>query len=123
MSLSCETRKGDMTEPLELKCEYSAFPLAVETINPRLSWILVSDRHNQKQSAYRIIVAASKEILDKNIGDLWDSQKVLSDESVHKDGMIDPASTGVYATNGSRKRGGNRSTELLPDGKRHSKIL
>lgn len=79
ISLSCETRKSDITEPLELKCEYSDFPPGIGNINPRLSWILSSDKRNQKQSAYRILVASSKEILDKNIGDLLDSRKVISD--------------------------------------------
>ena len=83
ISLSCENRKSDITEPLELKCEYSDFPQGIGNINPRLSWILSSDKRNQKQNAYRILVASSKEILDKNIGDLWDSGKVISDESVH----------------------------------------
>lgn len=82
ISLSCETRKSDI-EPLELKCEYSDFPVGIGNISPRLSWILNSDKRNQKQSAYRILVASGKEILDKDIGDLWDSRKVISDESVH----------------------------------------
>ncbi|HPS55948.1 MAG TPA: family 78 glycoside hydrolase catalytic domain, partial [Sedimentisphaerales bacterium] len=46
---------------------------------PRLSWTLASDKRNQMQSAYQIIVASSEEKLNKNIGDVWDSGKVISD--------------------------------------------
>ena len=70
-------------EPFELKCEYINNPLGIENINPKLSWILRSDIRNQKQSAYRILVASSEENLKRNIGDLWDSHKVISDESIY----------------------------------------
>ena len=81
--LSCEPKHGKGIEPLELKCEYSINPLCIENKNPRLSWILNSNIRNQYQSAYRILVSSSKENIDKNIGDLWDSHKVSSGESIH----------------------------------------
>jgi alpha-L-rhamnosidase len=80
---SCGQKQEAGIEPVGLKCEYSDNPLGIENINPRLSWILNSDRRNQKQSAFRILVAGSKENIDKNIGDLWDSHKVTSGESIH----------------------------------------
>lgn len=83
LCISCGDEKPYVIKPQSLTCEYSNCPLGIETINPRLGWILSSSKRNQKQSAYRILVASSNEILNKNIGDLWDSQKVLSDESVH----------------------------------------
>ncbi len=81
--ISCNEEGNNVIKPQSLTCEYSENPLGIETVNPRLGWILCSASRNQKQSAYRILVASSKEILNKNTGDLWDSQKVLSDESVH----------------------------------------
>jgi len=35
------------------------------------------------QSAYRVLVASSLEVLNSDRGDLWDSDKVASDQSVH----------------------------------------
>jgi alpha-L-rhamnosidase len=80
---SCGFKQGKGIQPAELKCEYSVNPLFIESINPRLSWNLNSDIRSQYQSAYRILVSGSKENIDKNIGDLWDSHKISSDESIH----------------------------------------
>jgi alpha-L-rhamnosidase len=62
-----------------LRCEYLKNPLGIDAVKPRLSWILESSDRGQKQTAYRINVSSSKEILQKNTGDLWDSGKVKSD--------------------------------------------
>ncbi len=80
---SCRTNQGKSIEPAGLKCEYSFNPICIENINPRLSWMLNSEIRNQYQSAYRILVSGSKDNIDKNIGDLWDSHKVFSGESIH----------------------------------------
>jgi alpha-L-rhamnosidase len=66
-----------------LQCEYLDAPLGIDVIKPRLSWRLESGQRGQKQSAYRVLVASSRETLDKDIGDLWDSGKVESDQSIH----------------------------------------
>src|SRR4051794_25289367 len=68
--------------PDSLKCEYRIDPLGIDTMKPRLSWILVSQERAQKQSAYRILVASSPEQLRKRAGDLWDTAKVTSGESI-----------------------------------------
>jgi len=47
---------------------------------PRLFWQLQSDERSQTQTVYQILVASSAELLEKNQGDLWDSDKVASDE-------------------------------------------
>jgi len=62
-----------------LKCEYQVNPLGIDILQPRLSWVLDSNKKNQMQSAYRIVVATSRKGLNKNIGDAWDSGKVGSD--------------------------------------------
>ncbi|MBK9390880.1 MAG: hypothetical protein IPN68_12030 [Bacteroidetes bacterium] len=64
--ISCEHDGHYIIEPKSLTCEYNESPLGIETLNPRLGWTLCSARRNQKQSAYRILVASSKEILNKN---------------------------------------------------------
>jgi hypothetical protein len=63
---------------LHLRCEYQLNPLAVDTRQPRLSWVLESDERGERQTAYRIIVASSETILRRSKGDLWDSGKVAS---------------------------------------------
>lgn len=66
----------------DLTCEYLAQPLAVATTEPRLSWISQSSAKNWRQGAYQILVASTPEKLAKNEGDLWDSGKVKSDDSI-----------------------------------------
>ena len=69
--------------PTYLRCEYRVNPLGIDVLKPRLSWILESGERGQKQTAYRILVASSEENLKHNKGDLWDSGKVESDQSIH----------------------------------------
>jgi alpha-L-rhamnosidase len=61
-----------------LRCEFLTNPIGIDNLHPRLSWVLESDQRNQKQSAYRIVVASSEEQLTRDFGDLWDTGKVLS---------------------------------------------
>lgn len=65
-----------------LRVEHATDPLGIDTLQPRLSWILTSQQHDQSQSAYRVLVASSREKLDADQGDLWDSGKVTSNQSV-----------------------------------------
>ncbi len=67
----------------ELRCEYLVDPLGIGETRPRLSWIMESDRRGDRQTAYQILVAASRDLLAKDQGDLWDSGKIESDESAH----------------------------------------
>jgi alpha-L-rhamnosidase len=64
-----------------LRCEYLANPLGIDSPAPRLSWIINSTRRGEMQTAYQILVASSANLLSKDQGDLWDSGKVSSDES------------------------------------------
>ena len=66
-----------------LRCEYRVDPLGIDVVKPRLSWVLQSSRRGQKQTAYRILVASSAENLEENKGDLFDTGKVESEQSVH----------------------------------------
>ncbi len=65
-----------------LTCEYLTDPLGIDEKNPRLSWQLKSGQRGQKQTAYRVLVASSKEKLDKSTADFWDTGKVKSDQSI-----------------------------------------
>ncbi len=61
-----------------LRCENRLNPAGIDVLKPRLSWIVESSQRGQKQKAYRILVASTKENLAKNEADLWDSQVVPS---------------------------------------------
>jgi len=59
-----------------LQCGYWSDPLGVDDPNPRLSWQLQSDTaglRSQSQTACRVLVASSTNLLANNQGDLWDS--------------------------------------------------
>jgi alpha-L-rhamnosidase len=70
---------------VSLKCENKGYPLGVDIVNPRLSWISESDHRGVTQSAYQISVASSVQKLDEGTPDLWDSQKVSSGNSIQID--------------------------------------
>jgi alpha-L-rhamnosidase len=55
-----------MLVPSELLCEYAVNPLGIDTVHPRLSWILSTADRNQCQTAYQILAASSREILEKD---------------------------------------------------------
>ena len=76
---SCST--DTKVDVVDLQCEYLENPLGIDIKAPRLSWKLSSNGDNIKQRAYRILVASNKENLNKNIGDLWDTDSVDSDNS------------------------------------------
>ncbi|WPR70123.1 family 78 glycoside hydrolase catalytic domain [Flavobacterium sp. NG2] len=70
---------------VDLRCEYRTNPLGIDNTLPRLSWKLLESQQlrGQKQTAYQIVVSTSIQNLHKNIGDLWDSGKVESNQSVN----------------------------------------
>ena len=69
--------------PAGLKCEYRIDPLGIDVLKPRLSWILESRRRGQVQGAYQILVADSLASLAADRGNLWDSGRVASRETLH----------------------------------------
>jgi alpha-L-rhamnosidase len=66
-----------------LRCEMLVNPLGIDVTEPRLSWQLVSDLRNIQQTAYQVIVSSSKEKLNSNDGDIWNSGKQNSSQSIH----------------------------------------
>jgi len=69
--------------PSELTCEYAVNPLGIDVSQPRFGWVLKSSRRGQLQSAYRILVAGTERQLASDVGDMWDSGKVESGQSLH----------------------------------------
>lgn len=83
--------------PVRLRCEYLENPLAVQPERPRLSWIVESDRRGTLQTAYHIQVASSPEKSAADEGDLWDSGKVDSDQTLHVEYAGKPLASGQQA--------------------------
>ncbi len=67
----------------ELRCEYLKNPNGIDVLQPRLSWVIHSTERNQRQTAYQVLVSSSLSKLHADWGDLWDSGKVYSDQSIH----------------------------------------
>lgn len=65
-----------------LKCESKVNPIGIEKNSPSLSWQLKSGQRNIFQTAYRILVSDDSMILKKNIGNIWDSKKITSNQSI-----------------------------------------
>lgn len=66
---------------VKLQCEDRVNPVGMDVVDPQLSWILTSDQRGEKQTAYQILVASTLDKLTADTGDLWDSEKVVSDAS------------------------------------------
>lgn len=60
---------------ISLRTEQMVDPMGLDTAVPRMSWRLESSQRNVMQTAYRILVASSPELLAQDKGDLWDSEK------------------------------------------------
>ena len=65
-----------------LQCEYKKDPLGIESVSPKLSWQLKSTQRAVLQTAFRILVSDDPKLLEKNIGNVWDSKKINSDQSI-----------------------------------------
>lgn len=80
--LAAVSRAADV-QVRSLCCEYLENPAGIDARAPRLSWRMESGERGQRQTAYRILVASSAELLQQGRGDLWDSGRVDSGQSLH----------------------------------------
>ena len=67
--------------PQYLRCEYHVDPSGIDVRRPRLSWEVSDPRRGAVQSAYRGLAAGSLASLNDDLGDLWDSKAVASDQT------------------------------------------
>lgn len=84
--LGVKTAQSASLLPVQLRCEGRNNPIGVDVSQPRLSWIFSrpeTDARGQAQTAYRILVATSREKLNSDNGDLWDSGRVDSSDMSH----------------------------------------
>ena len=103
-----------------LRCEYRVNPLGIDALKPGLSWKLetgdLKPERGIKQTAYQILVASSADLLKNDTGDLWDSGKVVSDQSLHIDYQGKPLASGMLChwkvrVWEEKLEGGNRKPE------------
>lgn len=66
----------------QLQCEHKTDPLGINTATPHFAWQLQSARRSVMQTAYRVLVADDPALLQKNTGNIWDSKKINSSQSV-----------------------------------------
>ncbi len=85
VAMLCCIPAGAAAGVTNLCCEYRLNPLGIDGVAPRLSWVLEdlkSETRGEKQTAYQVLVASSEELLEKDRGDLLNSGKVASAQSV-----------------------------------------
>lgn len=63
-------------------CENKINPLGVDVSNIHFGWELQSLQRTQLQTAYQIVIASSKEKLNSANYDVWNSLRVVSNESI-----------------------------------------
>ena len=72
--------------PVNLRTEYLTDPVIVDLKSPSLSWELKPGSpgvRNLSQKSYQVMVSGSRELLDRNTGDLWNSGIVESSNSTN----------------------------------------
>jgi alpha-L-rhamnosidase len=67
---------------VHLQCEYQENPLGIEQEHPRFSWELLSGQRGVVQTAYHILVADNPALLRQHTGNIWDSEKQSSSQSI-----------------------------------------
>lgn len=65
-----------------LRCEYHVNPAGIDASRPRLTWQVASAVRGDIQTAYHILCASRPGALRRGQGDLWDSGRVPSGETV-----------------------------------------
>ncbi len=92
--ISCQ-QKDKVLNLNDLTCENRINPVGIDQSKPQLSWIIQGKDRGIKQGAYQVLVASSEEILKKNEGDLWNSSKIESSQSVFVDYAGKPLESGT----------------------------
>jgi alpha-L-rhamnosidase len=65
-----------------LRCEMRKNPEGIDARTPRLSWELEGNQRGLVQQAFQVLVASSEEKLKANQGDIWNSDKIVSAQSI-----------------------------------------
>ena len=68
--------------PDKLTCNFTECPMNISSDGPGFSWQLISGLRNQSQSAFRILVSDNQQDLSSDMGNIWDSGKYQSTQSI-----------------------------------------
>lgn len=68
--------------PVMLRVEYCDAPLGISVERPRFFWQMKDDRRGAAQTAYQILVADDAKLLAEGKGNIWDSGRVESNNSI-----------------------------------------
>lgn len=66
-----------------LRIDYMKNPMLVDSDEPLFGWNINSDARAVVQTAYEIFVSKSRKNAEAGEGDIWDSGKVESPNSIH----------------------------------------
>ncbi len=91
---SCSSSDG-RKEIADLRCEYLTNPLGIDVLSPRLSWKMKSTERGARQTAYRILAATNKDLLENEKPDLWDSGKTEGSQSIQVEYKGKPLKSGM----------------------------
>jgi alpha-L-rhamnosidase len=83
-----------LESPINLLCEYCLNPVGLDVPKPRFSWTLRHSERGRMQSAYQVLVASSMENILRDFGDMWDSGRVYSNQSVNVEYAGKPLESG-----------------------------
>ena len=75
-------RHDDRLSVAGLTCNFREMPMGVDDSTLFLGWQIRSTERNVVQAGYQVIVAESPEDLKQGQGTFWDSEVILSDQSV-----------------------------------------
>ena len=67
----------------QLQCEYQPNPVGVDVPNPRFTWNINATERGVYQTAYRIVVSDTEKEVDNKKGNMWDSQKIESGNTIN----------------------------------------
>jgi alpha-L-rhamnosidase len=93
--ITSDENQDASTSLARLKCEYLVNPLGIDTSKPRFSWEINDSRRGLRQTAFRILIASTPGLLDNDQGDLWDTGRVISNETLHIEYTGQPLSSGM----------------------------
>ena len=82
LTLAVFTLKAEV-KVISLSTDYKTNPIGIDNPIPQLAWIVQSDEDNTMQASYEIRAALNPRDLKKGKNLLWDTDKVVSSQSVH----------------------------------------
>ena len=80
---SCGIGKDAALQVIELNTEGRDTLRGSDVLKPRLSWKINSSERDVLQKAYQVLVASTPDNLKKEIGDIWDSKSIETDNSLN----------------------------------------